>query len=311
MEIYELSVNARVYWQAHSLSNAGSNGSNRLYPRRQLLANGVEVDACSGNILKHYHAYLLAEYFEQADIPLCPACANRDGRRAGALPGEPYNTTLTMRAILTGCGMCDAHGFLVTSKKSKEKKDDAPRRLAKHSLLEFGFALALPDQQAETIQLTTRTGGSKGEGQMIMKKSSRSGGYALNLRYKASGIGVDTNLWITHLSDPAQRRARHIAILQGLRDQILSPSGALTSTMLPHLTGLSGAIVIQSGVGRAPIYSPLADDFIEQLTIIASDTHSILEFHNAGEFATVMKQLIDASLPAMPVGADLAVERQK
>ena len=150
MEIYELSVNARVYWQAHSLSNAGSNGSNRLYPRRQLLANGVEVDACSGNILKHYHAYLLAEYFEQAGIPLCPACANRDGRRAGALPGEPYNAALSMHGILTGCGMCDAHGFLVISKKSRGAEGNNPERLTKHSLLEFGFALALPDSQAET-----------------------------------------------------------------------------------------------------------------------------------------------------------------
>lgn len=64
--IYELSISLRVCWQAHSLSNAGTNGSIRLLPRRQLLSSGVETDACTGNIAKHYHAMILAEYLEQA-----------------------------------------------------------------------------------------------------------------------------------------------------------------------------------------------------------------------------------------------------
>src|SRR5258708_30763466 len=82
--IYELSINARVAWQAHSMTNAGSNGSNRLYPRHQLLATGEETDACSGNIAKHYHAQGFAEYAEAAPCPLCLACQERDGRHAAA-----------------------------------------------------------------------------------------------------------------------------------------------------------------------------------------------------------------------------------
>ena len=85
LSIYEMSICARVTWQAHSLSNAGSNGSNRMMPRRQLLADGTETDACSGNIAKHYHAALLAEIFTQIGVHLCPACLVRDGRRAAAL----------------------------------------------------------------------------------------------------------------------------------------------------------------------------------------------------------------------------------
>ena len=54
--IYEMSLNVLVAWQAHSLSTIGSNGSNRLLPRRQLLADKTETDACSGNIAKHHHA---------------------------------------------------------------------------------------------------------------------------------------------------------------------------------------------------------------------------------------------------------------
>ncbi len=87
--IYELSICARVTWQAHSASNAGNNGSNRLMPRHQLLADGHETDACSGNIAKHHHAVLLAEYLEAAGSPLCLACSARDGRRAAALIDHP------------------------------------------------------------------------------------------------------------------------------------------------------------------------------------------------------------------------------
>src|SRR5688500_10659346 len=103
--IYEMSINVLSYWQAHSLSNAGSNGSNRLLPRRQLLSDGTETDACSGNILKHYHAVLLAENMEEAAIPLCPACAVRDGRRAAALVDRDDYQNMSIEQILLECGL--------------------------------------------------------------------------------------------------------------------------------------------------------------------------------------------------------------
>src|SRR5258706_15026406 len=116
LTMYELTINVRVSWQAHSLSTAGSNGSNKVMPRRQLLADGSVTDACSGSIAKHYHAVLLPEYLADAGIPLCPACQQRDGRRAAALIERPEYKNLSVEQILQGCGLCDAHGFLVTAK---------------------------------------------------------------------------------------------------------------------------------------------------------------------------------------------------
>src|SRR5260370_13115859 len=85
LSMYELSMSVRVSWQAHSLSNAGTNGSNRVMPRRQFLADGTETDACSGSIAKHHHAVLLAEYLAASRSPLWPACHGRDVRRAASL----------------------------------------------------------------------------------------------------------------------------------------------------------------------------------------------------------------------------------
>src|SRR5260370_42526160 len=89
LTIYELSINVRVSWQAHSLSNAGTNGSNRLMPRRQMLADGSETDACSGSIAKHHHAVRPAEYLAASSVPLCPAFQQRGRRRAAALIERP------------------------------------------------------------------------------------------------------------------------------------------------------------------------------------------------------------------------------
>ncbi|MDP9310606.1 MAG: hypothetical protein M3R24_06910 [Chloroflexota bacterium] len=283
------------------MSNAGNNGSNRILPRRQLLANGTETDACSGNILKHHHAALLAEYCAARGMALCPACARQDGRRAAALVNEPRYKDRSLSAILEECVLCDTHGFLVPAKNApSDGTAEARQKLSKHSLVEFSFALALPNYHAETTQFITRQGDSKEAGQMLMKVPARSGAYALCVRYRAVGIGVDTDKWTAAVTDEAERKKRHQATLEALRDQLLSPLGALTSTMLPHLTGLIGAVVVRSTVGRAPLYSALADDFIERLVAIASPTCHVLSFDSIEQFSSLMERLIDTTVPCTP-----------
>jgi CRISPR-associated protein Cst2 len=301
LSIYEMSINVRVAWQAQSLSNAGSNGSNRLLPRRQMLADGTETDACSGNILKHHHASLLAEYLEAEGCTLCPACQAGDTRRAAALLERPEYKGITMEGILSECALCDAHGFLVTAKNAGNETDtEARQRLSKHTLVDFSYALALPNRHNETVQLHTRSGASKEEGQMLMKMTSRSGEYALCIRYHCVGIGADTERRHLVVENAEERLKRHQAILRALRDSLISPDGALTATMLPHLTGLVGAIVIYSKAGRVPIYSALEEDFIVLLQAMASDSCQVLPFDNVSTFYQHMNHLITVSDPLQP-----------
>jgi CRISPR-associated protein Cst2 len=232
---------------------------------------------------------------------LCPACAVQDGRRAAALIQQPEYKDWKMEHILHECVLCDTHGFLITAKNaSGDGEAEARQKVSKHSLVEFSFALALPSAFAETVQLTTRMGDSKGEGQMLMKMPSRSGIYAMCIRYQAVGIGVDTEQWRAIVTNSQERQKRHQVILTALRDYILSPVGALTSTMLPHLTGLTGAVVVRTIVGRAPIYSPLEDDFIERLRAMQTNTCHALVFSSVDEFHGVMGELIEQSQPCLP-----------
>lgn len=298
--IYELGLSCVYTLQAHSKSNAGTNGSNRLLPRRQLLADGTETDAISGNIDKHGHATLTAEYLEASGVSLCEACQQRDSRRAAALTATRENP-LTMEHILIGCGLCDIHGFLVTPRNaSSDGTTTARQRLSKTTLIDYSFGLARPDQQTTTPQLFVRTGDSRDEGQMIMKMSTRSGVYAQGIRYKACGIGADTDKWHLYVTNAEERIKRHRAVLQALQDLLLSPSGALSAKMLPHLTGISGAITLRTNVGRAPVYSGLAPDFITQLMATASDTCRVLPFSDVASFMEVTNNLIANSTPALP-----------
>jgi len=193
--IYEMSFNVLAAWQAHSLSTAGSNGSNRVMPRRQLLADKSETDACSGNIAKHHHAALVSAYFAAEGNPLCPACRVGDRRRAAALLDRPEYGTLSFERIVCECALCDTHGFLVTAKNAdSETGTGARQKISKETLIDFSYALALPERHAETSQLHTRNGASKEEGQMLMKIPARSGEYALCIRYRCVGIGADTDV---------------------------------------------------------------------------------------------------------------------
>jgi CRISPR/Cas system-associated protein Cas7 (RAMP superfamily) len=294
MIIYELSLHLLSTLQAHSLSNVGNNGSIRTVARRQKLASGIETDAISGGITKHYHAAILAELFEYNGVPLCPACQKRDSRRAGALP---YTPELNIKSIIAGCGICDAHEFVITAKKSVDAdgKDRRPH-IGKETLIDYSVTLADPESFSETEQLLARNG----EGQMIIKIPARSGKYASVIHYVAAGVGADTLQWELILKKPEDRLLRHRLILTALFDQVRNPMGAKMATFSPHLTALSGAIVISKVPGGTTGLSPLAPDFTETIQKLASETCMVLTFKTLSEFIDVSQELIEHSSPALP-----------
>lgn len=188
---------------------------------------------------------------------------------------------------------------MVGSSLTENAGNKGRKGMSKHSLIEYSFGLALPDSQAETPQLFTRQGNEKGE-QMLIKRSGRSGSYGMCVRYKCVGVGVDTDKWKVIVTDENERTERHRAILLALRDCILSPSGAVTATMLPHVRGLRGTIVVQHKVGKVPYYSPLDSEFIDKLVALENSSRRVLTFESVDRFSTLMDDLIESSRPALP-----------
>jgi hypothetical protein len=111
------------------------------------------------------------------------------------------------------------------------------------------------------------------------------------------------------VDDVEERRRRHKAILSALRDQILSPSGARTATMLPHLTGLSGVLAVRSSAGRAPMYSALETDFIDRLAALETTECRMHPFQSVDAYNTLMNHLIENSSPCLPIRGGPRSER--
>ncbi len=297
VDVYEITFIFKVTWQAHSLSNAGTNGSIRTMSRKQLLADGTETDACSGGNPKQHHAALLIEYFWSNGVPVCSACRVHDGRRAFALEEKGR----TMQSILKGCGICDCHGFLIPAKKGgKDGQTIQREKISKSTLIEYSMALAIPGASYETTQLYTRTGDEQMIGQMLLKAPARSGEYALCVRYQAVGVGTDTDKWHLIVTDQDERRKRHQAILSAFRDQMLSPDGALTAKLLPHLTGFEGMIMARKTPGRAPLYSALERDYCQRLKNVVIPNCEALQFKNIDEFSKHMSYLAEQTIPMLP-----------
>jgi CRISPR/Cas system-associated protein Cas7 (RAMP superfamily) len=135
-----------------------------------------------------------------------------------------------------------------------------------------------------------------------MKTTVRSAEYAYVVRYRAAGVGVDTNRWELHLKKEEDRCLRHKLILSALFDQVLSPDGAKAATLLPHLTSVSGAIVIRTSVGRATSYSALAQDFREMINKLVNDSTKVYLFDDLSGFTEAARYLLDHSVPARPPG---------
>jgi hypothetical protein len=120
----------------------------------------------------------------------------------------------------------------------------------------------------------------------------------LGVRYLCAGIGADTERWQLFLKDQSLRAKRHRAILRALRDTLVSPDGAQVGTMLPHLTRLSGAIVVRTHMGRAPMYSALENDFVTRLQAMTDETCQVYPFETVDAFYHLMNTFIAASVPA-------------
>lgn len=135
---------------------------------------------------------------------------------------------------------------------------------------------------------------------MLMKMTASSGEYTVCVRYTCAGIGIDTEKWHLSVIEEEERARRHRAALAALADGFLSPQGALTAAMLPHLTGLQEVITMRTSTGRAPLYSALVPDFAERLSKLAGATSLIFSFDSIDTFYEQMQALIHFSTPALP-----------
>jgi CRISPR-associated protein Cst2 len=268
--VYEIGILGRIRIDAHSLNNEGAVG-NVTEPRTVVLADGRKTDGISGEMLKHVHVEAVWQLAKKGKISLCSSCEKLDPMKADGNPNVKKQKTVdgALTEALKECAICDIHGFLV-------QKPTVSRK----STVEFGWALALPDEFHREIHVHSRIAPGekeerKGEEgttvQMLYNRPTRSGLYALVSVFQPWRIGLN-EIDYKYVIDKTLRKSRYQLVLDAYKAMMLRIEGAMTTTRLPHIGACEGLIVYSDDAFPVPVLSPLVQNYVDQLESIAKRT---------------------------------------
>jgi CRISPR-associated protein Cst2 len=323
--IVSLSIAARMTLNMHSLNNEGGEG-NQIQTRMidivsedQQLHN---VNAISGDMLKHV---LMEHFYRRAKeevLPLCESCRKFNVNRINAddtfMEGtKGIKNAAFIDQLLQHCAMDDIGGILVTAEK---------RSVPRKSVCEFGWVAAIPELTRTESYFHAKYVSELGEkqrqedadgqksganrGQNIFYRPVSSGVYALVCHLELHRIGYN-DITQSYAIDEQARQRRMEILLESLLYTFMELNGAMRSTQLPHLVGLEGFIATSNNAIPAPLISPLLGGqkdplaYREQARAITDALNgkkkpehvTMQTFDKLSDFADQMRQLIDESSP--------------
>src|SRR6266704_1879887 len=268
--IASVSIAARATLDMHSLNNEGGEG-NQIQTRMVDIVdhegNLHNVNAISGDMLKHV---LTEHFYHQAraqGAPLCQSCqrfnANRINADKNFIKGaEKASDAEFIDQMLQTCAIDDVAGILVTEKRSLPRK----------SITEFGWVLGLPDRVSTNSYfhakyVSERSAEKRAEdaegqktganlGQSIFHRPASSGVYAIVCHLELARIGYN-DIKQSYAIDETERQRRAAVLLESLLYTFIELNGAMRSTQLPHLVALEGVLATSTSVVPAPLISPL------------------------------------------------------
>lgn len=301
-----VSIAARASLSAHALNNEGTINNAQMERQVNVVKDGevVTVNAVSGDVLKHGfidHLRALALGMNGA-LPLCAACQRGDPNRINEDPQfqealkslDKSNSAGVVDQMVRRCVIDDLGGLLVT-----QGNRNAPRR----SVAQFGWLLGVPDhvrtQRYTHIKLALNAAGEDSDGsnrgQNLFTRPASSGQYAFVAQLAIGRVGYN-DISAKYVVDPAERARRAQVAMEALYLTLSAPTGAQRNTQLPHLQGASGVVCFAFGSVPPVLYSPLEDNFTEQMrSIAAAFGHhgrdmALVEFATVGELGEILQR---------------------
>lgn len=305
--IYSVAVSAKATIDMHSLNNEGGEG-NQIQTRMVDVMDSSgrlhQVNAISGDMLKHMQAEHLFRLAQQGKHALCAACARFDANRISGdeafikrITTGNFTNIQTVDDMLRACLLDDMEGILITSGK---------RSVPRKSVAEFGWVVGVPNEvrteqyfhvkynsRARTQREATADadsspetgdGGatsvadsgagekeadrSSNQGQAIFHRPASSGHYAIVTHLEVARIGYN-DISQQYAIDETERTTRLNLLLRSLLHTFVQPNGAMRNTQLPHLVALEGVVSVSRAVLPAPTVSPLNPDYAEQIKGVA------------------------------------------
>jgi CRISPR-associated protein Cst2 len=331
--IASLSISARATLDMHDLNNEGGEG-NQIQTRMVDIvgADGRmhNVNAISGDMIKHIQAHHFFELARSSSLPLCTGCARFDANRINAdkewSAAIPASDREALNSLLQTCALDDTAGILITA---------GNRSLPRKSVVEFGWVVGIPqlvqtnshfhvkyaaerERERVTADATAREREGSNLGQAIFHRPASSGVYALVCHLELSRIGYN-DISQTYAISEDERTRRATALIQSVMHTFLELNGAMRTTQLPHLVALEGVLTWSaSSAVPAPMVSPLAgghddteDTYRRQAAGIASALNGSHQppivghrlFATVSDFANELRVLVDQAIPAATVVA--------
>jgi CRISPR-associated protein Cst2 len=319
MSIYSLSLSVQLTLDMHSLNNEGGEG-NQIQTRMVNIVDGEgklqNVNAISGDMIKHILAEHLHRIATANGLPLCVGCRTLNANRISADEGYLSDIAndsdiLALSKLIQRCAMDDMLGNLVTTKGTKEIKG---RSLPRKSVVEFGWVVGVPgkvksdsffhvkyagERDTKTIsEQSSEEARGQNLGQIPFHRPANSGVYALIATIEAARIGLND---ITHeyVISEEERQARFNALLEALLYTLVEPSGAMRGTQAPHIVDVTGVVTVSRNVIPAPTLSPLKEGYDAQLAALCEtlngirpDALSAHRFSSLTEYAQQMSALM-------------------
>jgi CRISPR-associated protein Cst2 len=309
--IYSLSISGRAILDMHSLNNEGGEG-NQIATR---MVNVVyrdkdsgdyklaTVNAVSGDMFKHIqaeHLYLLAK----GRLPLCQGCQKFSASRilddADFMKELPKHDKDAIDQLIKCCALDDVAGTLIAK---------GNRAIPRKSVAEFGWVVGVPEYTTTESYFHVRYAAERGERaeeaqqQAIFHRPASSGVYAIVANFEMARIGFNDISQKYAIHDD-ERQQRYQTFLESILYTFIEPNGAMRGTQNPHFVEFEGIASVTSQVMPAPAVSPLNHEYRKEVEQIAAalnglkpEAIAIHHFDSLGQFAEVMKRLIETTHP--------------
>lgn len=314
--IYSLSLSAQLTLDMHSLNNEGGEG-NQIQTRMVNIVDGngrlQNVNAISGDMVKHILAEHLHRIATASGLPLCAGCQTFNANRISAdeaFMGSIANKSdaESLSQMLQTCAMDDMLGNLITA---------GSKSLPRKSVVEFGWVVGIPESTRSDSYFHVKYASERSDaqrkadsdetmrkanlGQAIFHRPANSGVYALVCTIEAARIGLN-DITQKYVIDEAERQSRFNALLEALLYTLIEPAGAMRGTQAPHIVDVSGVLTVSQDVVPAPTLSPIKEGYDAQLAQLCDTLNGIrpnaltsYPFGSLAEYAEKVSGLMSAA----------------
>lgn len=331
--IYSFSLAINATLDMHDLNNEGNEG-NQLQTRMVDIVGQDgqlhNVNAISGDMLKHIQAEHFFNLARQRGLILCAGCQQFNPNRINADADfitrtkdkeQNLSDAQVVDELLRTCAMDDVEGILIT---------EGGRSIPRKSVVEFGWAIGLPgtreghnqsffhvkyatdrseSQRAkDATKRATKNEGQEGGktgganlGQAIFHRPASSGQYAIVCHLEFGRIGYN-DITQTYVLSADERTKRGTILLESLLHTFVQLNGAMRSAQLPHLVALEGALAYSTMMLPAPLISPLTPTYAREMAQIGKalgggNGVTVQEFASLGALAEQISELATNATP--------------